>query len=309
MSRISIVTACRNEEGTVGNLHQQTKYIFDGLRGYSREHIFIDSASTDGTTAILKAIAQKDKHVRVIVSSRDFGHIRSSFYGLLQARGDAVIFIGADLLDNPSLIVDFIKKWEQGYGVIVGVSRPGKGFDGMSFVRDRYYALIERFSEAGIIRNFTGVGLYDQRVIEILRGIHDPYPYLAGLIGELGFKRAQIEYARPGTKTGPGKSDFYSRYDLAMLGMINHSRVPLRLAIMLGVGLSAMCFCAGLGYLMYKLIFWGRFPAGIAPLVIGFFFLSSVQLSFIGIIGEYAGNILTQVKKMPMVIEKERINF
>jgi glycosyltransferase involved in cell wall biosynthesis len=307
--RISIVTACYNEEENVELLYTEVKKVFEKLADYEYEHIFIDNASQDRTVAILKDIAKKDKNVKIIVNARNFGHIRSPFYGLIQARGDAVISIVADFQDPLPMIPDFIKKWEEGYKIVVGVKTESEENPVLFAVRKFYYNVLQDLSEISQIKNFTGFGLYDRRIIEILRTIDDPYPYMRGLISEIGYDIYQIEYAQPERKRGITKNNFYSLYDMAMLGITNHSKIPLRLAALTGFVLAIISLFFAVVYTIYKLIFWDNFQVGIAPLVIGLFFFSSVQLFFIGVIGEYVGSIQTQVMKRPLVIERERINF
>lgn len=309
MKLISVMTACHNEEANVAELYQQVKEVLARISGYDYEHIFIDNASNDGTVSILKELARKDRRVKIIVNARNFGHIRSGYYGLLQTKGDAVIQIVADLQDPPGMIKDFIGKWEEGYKVVAGVKRESRESPLMFAVRRLFYKIIGGLSEVEQLPNFTGFGLYDKRVMDILRQIDDPYPYFRGLIADFGFEIATIEYSQPKRRKGTTKNNFYTLYDLAMLGITNHSKVPLRLATMLGFMVAFMSALFALGYLVYKLIFWNSFSVGIAPLVIGLFFFSAVQLFFIGIIGEYVGAIHTQVLKRPLVIEKERINF
>ncbi len=309
MRSISVVTACYNEEDNVRELYQQVKEAFSRLPGYQYEHIFIDNASQDRTVPILKEIAAKDKNVKIIINTRNFGHIRSPFHALLQSSGDAVISIVADLQDPPSLIPDFIKKWEEGYKIVIGVKKQSKESRLMFAVRKLFYNLLGTLSEIEQVKNFTGFGLYDKKIIEILRSIDDPYPYFRGLIADIGYDICRIEYVQPKRKKGRTKNNFYSLYDMAMLGITNYSKVPLRLATMLGFSIAVLSFLVALVYLIYKLIFWQGFQLGMAPLIIGIFFFSAVQLFFIGIIGEYIGSIHTQVLKRPLVIEKERINF
>lgn len=309
MKLISVVTACFNEEENVKELYEQVKAVFNDLPQYEYEHIFIDNASKDRTVAILKEIAQTDHKIKIIVNTRNFGHIRSGFHVLMQAKGDAVIMIVADLQDPPILIKDFIRKWEEGYKIAIGVKTQSEESLLFFAIRKAYYNLVGRLSEIELIKNFTGFGLYDQKVIETLRSIEDPYPYLRGLICDIGFERAVIEYVQLSRKRGFTKNNFYTLYDMAMLGITNHSKVPLRLATMTGFIVALMSLLVALGYFGYKLIFWESFSVGIAPLVIGVFFFGAVQLFFIGIVGEYIGAIHTQVLKRPLVIEKERINF
>lgn len=309
MQVISIISPCYNEENNVEPLYRQVREVFAELPLYRYEHIFIDNSSRDKTVEILKDLARHDKNVKIIVNTRNFGHIRSPYYGLLQANGDAAIMLVSDLQDPPAMIKDFIRKWEDGYKIVLGVKTKSRESTLMFFIRKMYYGLINRLSEIELIKNATGFGLYDRQVIDILKEINDPYPYARGLITEIGFEIAKIEYTQEARKRGITKNNFYTLYDLAMLGITNHSKVPLRLATMLGFMLSGISLLVAIGYFLAKLLFWNTFTMGIAPLVIGLFFFSSVQLFFIGIIGEYIGSIHTQVLKRPLVIEKERINF
>lgn len=309
MKLISIITPCYNEEENIAEVYERVKRVFAELPDYDYEHIFIDNASKDGTVSILKGIAHQDKKVKIIVNTRNFGHLRSPFYALLQTRGDAAISIVADLQDPPEMIRDFISKWEEGYKIVVGVKKETRESRWMFAIRNLYYLIISTLSEIEQIRNFTGFGLYDRKVIEILREINEPYPYFRGLISEIGFEIAKIEYTQPCRWKGITKNNFYTLYDMALLGITNHSKVPLRLATMLGFAVSLVSVLVAFSYFIYKVIFWQSFSVGIAPLVIGVFFFGAVQLFFIGILGEYIGSIHTQVLKRPLVIEKERINF
>ncbi|MFA4934043.1 MAG: glycosyltransferase family 2 protein [Candidatus Omnitrophota bacterium] len=309
MKKISVVTGCYNEEENVYELYRQVKEIFGALGGYTYEHIFIDNASTDKTVEILKSIAAKDKNLKIIVNARNFGHIRSPYYGLLQAKGDAVINIASDLQDPPGLINDFIRQWEAGHEVVVGVKTGSKENSLMFTVRKLFYKLLNSLSEEKQIENYSGFGLFDKKVVEALRGIKDPYPYLRGLILEISSDVALVEYVQPNRAAGITKNNFYTLFDMAMLGIVNNSKVPLRMAIFFGMIFSFIFFIIGVIYLIYKLIFWNNFQLGVAPLVVGVFFFFSVQLVFIGVLGEYIGAIYTQVRKRPLVIERERINF
>jgi len=306
---ISVVTPCYNEEENVAALYQQVKAVFHRLPGYDYEHIFIDNASTDGTVAILKQIAAADRNVKIVVNARNFGHIRSPYHGLLQSTGEAVVLIVADLQDPPAMISDFIKKWEEGYKIVIGTKNKSKENPAMFLVRKLFYNAIAKISETDQIKNFTGFGLYDRQFIDVLRRIDEPYPYFRGLVAELGWRRLELPYTQPKRDKGKTKNNFYTLYDIAMLGFVNHSKLPLRLASFIGFGVSLLSFLIALGYLAYKLLFWNNFQLGIAPLVIGIFFFGGVQLFFLGIIGEYIGAIYTQVKNRPLVVEKERINF
>ncbi len=309
MKLISIVTPCYNEELNVAELYRQVKAVLGALTEYKYEHIFIDNASKDQTVRILKEIAATDKNVKIIVNARNFGHIRSPYHALLQSQGDAVILVVADLQDPPGMIADFIKKWEDGYKVVLGVKNESQESPLMFAIRKMYYDFINRVSDIDLTKNNTGFGLYDQKVIAILRQIDDPYPYFRGLISDIGFESYKINYVQPARKRGVTANNFYTLYDIAMLGITNHSKVPLRLAAMAGFFMSAISLLIAFSYLIAKLLYWDEFSLGMAPVIIGLFFFSSVQLFFIGIMGEYVGAIYTQVQKRPLVVEKERINF
>ncbi len=309
MHVISVVSPCYNEEENIENFYQQVKTVLAGFPKYRHEIIFIDNASKDKTVELLKNLARKDPNLKIIVNTRNFGHIRSPYYGMLQAQGDAVVTLASDLQDPPEMIRNFIKKWEAGYKIVMGVKTQSKESSAMFLVRKCYYHLINKLSDIELVKNATGFGLYDKKVIEILRKINDPYPYARGLVADIGFDIAKIEYTQPARRRGVTKNNFYTLYDMAMLGITNRSRIPLRVATMLGFFMSLMSGLTAIGYLIAKLTLWYRFPMGTAPLIIGLFLFSSVQLFFIGIIGEYIGSIHTQVLHRPLVIEKERINF
>ncbi|MBA2656788.1 MAG: glycosyltransferase family 2 protein [Tatlockia sp.] len=309
MKLISVVTPCYNEEDNIEEIHKQVKTVFESLPNYRYEHIFIDNASTDKTVSLLKAIADKDPLVKIIVNSRNFGHIRSPYHAMLETTGDATILIVADLQDPPELIKEFINKWEQGYKIAVGVKPESQESKLMFFIRHSYYNFVTKIADVKLIKNFTGFGLYDKEVINILRSQKDPYPYFRGLIAEIGFDIAEVPYNQPRRTRGVTKNNFYSLYDMAMLGITSHSKIPLRLATMAGFALSIFSLLMSLVFFTLKLIFWQSFNLGVAPILIGLFFFSSVQLFFIGLLGEYIASINTRVMSRPLVVEKERINF
>lgn len=309
MKLISVLTPCYNEEENVENLYARVKLVFQGLPKYRYEHIFIDNNSTDKTVEKLKRLAERDGNVKIIVNSRNFGHIRSPYYGLLQAKGDAVISVVADLQDPPEMINDFILKWEQGYKIAIGVKPESQESKLMFALRKAYYNFITTISDTKLIKNFTGFGLYDRQVLDILRQLEEPYPYFRGLISEIGFEIAEISYHQPARQRGITKNNFYTLYDMAMLGITSHSKIPLRIATMAGFGLSIISFIFSITFLILKLLFWNKFNMGIAPILIGLFFFSSIQLFFIGLLGEYIASIHTRIMNRPLVIEKERVNF
>lgn len=306
---VSVVTPCYNEEGNVRELYLAVKGVFDALPQYRYEHLFIDNASKDATAEILRTLAAVDPNVKVILNARNFGHIRSPYHALLQAQGDAVIGMACDFQDPPDLIPTFLQKWEDGFKVSLGVKESAEEHGPFYSIRSRYYRTLARISDVQLVDQATGFGAYDRVVIEALRKIDDPYPYFRGLLAEIGFPIGRVPFRQPLRKRGVTSQNFYTLYDIAFLGIVSHSKVPLRLATMLGFAMSAFSLLAALFYFIYKLVFWNRFEVGIAPAVIGFFFLSSVQLFFIGIVGEYIGSIWTHVRKHPHVFERERINF
>lgn len=310
MKKISIVTACYNEEENVNELYRQVRDVIENeLSGYEYEHLFIDNASEDNTVKILKELALQDKRVKIIVNSRNFGHIRSPVHGLYQASGDVVISVVADLQDPPAMIPEFIKKWEEGYDIVVAIKRQSEENSLMFKIRETYYKTLAKLSEVQIFKNYTGFGLYDRKVINALKQIQDPYPFFRGMIAEVGFKVAKIDYDQPVRIRGITKNNFYTLYDIGMLGIINNSKVPLRLATFSGFAIGFISIMTGLIYFILKLIYWDQMSLGIAPLIIGTSFMFGVLLFFLGIIGEYVGAIYTQVLNRPMVFEKERINF
>lgn len=306
---ISILTPCYNEEENIEELYSRIKTIMKDFPQYEYEHVFIDNCSQDKTAHILKNIALKDKTVKIIFNARNFGAVRSGYYGLIQCHGDAVIAIASDLQDPPRLIKDFLAKWEEGYKIVIGVKEKSKENYLMFAIRQIFYNIISRISESEQIKNFTGYALYDKSFIDVIRNIDDPYPYFRGMVADLGFGCYEIKYTQQKRDRGKSSYNFYSLYDIAMQGFVNHSKVPLRLASFIGFSVSLMSFLFAAGYFIYKLLYWNSFQLGIAPLVIGIFFFGGVQLFFLGVIGEYIGSIFTQVKKRPLVIEKERINF
>jgi polyisoprenyl-phosphate glycosyltransferase len=307
---ISIVSPCYNEQDNVEQLYLRTRETLAQFPQFRYEHIFIDNASTDNTVAILRGLAAQDGNVKVIVNARNFGHLRSPQHAILEAQGDAVAVLLSDLQDPPELIGEMIREWEQGTPVIVGIKNTSEESGLMYKIRTLYYRAVARLTNVRVFEHFTGFGLYDRTVIDILRSrFRDPYPYFRGMIAEIGLPYKTLHYNQKRRERGITKNNFYTLYDLAMLGITNLSKVPLRLVTFTGFILAVLSALIGTGYLFAKILFWSRFDIGVAPVVVGLFFFGSVQLIALGVIGEYIGSIHTMVQNRPLVIEKERINF
>ena len=306
---VTVLTPCYNEAENVRALYERVRAVFQPLTEYKYEHLFIDNASTDDTVAILRDIASRDRNVKVIVNTRNFGHVRSPYHALLQCRGDAVIGMAADLQDPPEMIPAFLEKWREGYKVVLGVKATSDESSAMFAIRKIGYRVIDALSEVEQIRNNTGFGLFDQAFVAVLRRLPDPYPYFRGIVAELGFKYATIPYNQPKRVRGVTKNNLYRLYDLGIQGIVNHSKIPLRLATIVGFFSSVASLAAAFVYFVMKMLFWYRLPIGVAPVIIGLFCVASVQLFFLGVLGEYVGSIYTQVRNRPLVIEQERINF
>lgn len=308
--KISIASSCYNEEGNLQEFYDRVMKVLDKFPQYSYEIIMADNCSMDGSREILRQIAAQDKNFKVVFNASNVGPNRSGYNALLNASGDAVVAISSDLQDPPELITQFIQRWESGYQVVVGIKSQSKENSIIFALRRFFYWLLSKFSDADhIIPNFTGFGLYDKKFMNAMRLYHEPIPYVRGLVSKIGLRRAEVEFIQPLRKYGRSKNNFFTLYNVAMTGFVNHSKLPLRLATFFGFCLASISLLIALGYLIYKLMFWNTFNLGVAPLVIGLFFFSAVQLIFIGIIGEYVGAILTQVKNHPLVIEDEKINF
>ena len=311
MSRklITILTPCYNEALNVRELHRRVLALAAELPEYSFEHLFIDNASKDDTVEVLRSMAAEDPTVKVIVNARNVGPDRSGMHAFLQAKGDAVGSLVADLQDPPELFLEMIREWEKGFPIVVAIKNTSDENALMYRLRTTYYHLVARLTNVDVLEHFTGFGLYDRSVVEHIRTkFRDPFPYFRGMIAELGLPYAKVFYNQKRRERGISKNNFYALYDFAMLGITNLSKVPLRLVIFSGFISAFISFAVGMFYLAYKLVFWTRFNVGIAPVVLGMFFLGSVQLIALGIIGEYVGSIHTFVMNRPLVTEKERIN-
>ena len=309
MKLISIVTPCYNEQDNVSELCEQVKALFVSLPQYRYEHIFIDNCSDDKTVVILKEIATKDENIKIIVNTRNFGHIRSPVHAMLQAKGDATILIVADLQDPPEMIREFLHQWEQGWKIVVGIKAKTSESFIMASIRKFYYRLANKIANIILLKDFTGFGLYDQLVMAEIRQMQDPYPYFRGAICEVGYPIKEVPYEQPLRKRGITKNNFYTLFDMAMLGITNHSKIPIRIATLSGFFFGTLSFFACVVTLLLKMIFWHKFSMGIAPILMVIFFFFSILLFFMGILGEYVASIQTQIMKRPLVYELERINF
>lgn len=308
--RVTIVAPCFNEEGNVRELHSRLSAMAAQVPHCDFNFLFIDNASRDRTLDVLRELAAADSRVQVIANARNFGHLRSPMHALLQAEGDAIGGMAADLQEPPELFVEMIREWEKGMPIVAAIKTSSDESGLMYRIRTAYYRLVARLTNVQVLEHYTGFGLYDRSVIEHIRNeFRDPYPYFRGIIAEIGLPHAKVFYKQNRRERGITKNNFYTLYDLAMLGITNLSKVPLRLVIFCGFISAALSLMAGLFYFVYKLMFWKSFTVGIAPLVIGLFFMGSVQLISLGIIGEYIGSIHTIAQNRPLVVERERINF
>lgn len=311
MKKISIVVPCYNEELNVKPLSEAIDKVFaEDLGGrYDYDVIFIDNDSKDNTRGVLREICTGSKHLKAIFNAKNFGQFNSPYYGMLQTDGDATMLMAADFQDPVEMIPKFVAAWEEGYKIAIGIKESSQENAFMFWLRSVYYKIVKKFSTVDQIEHFTGFGLYDKEFIEVLRNLDDPTPFLRGIVAELGFKRKEIPYEQPKRRAGKTSNNFYSLYDAAMLSVTSYTKIGLRIATFTGAVLSAAAFIIGLIYLVLKLIYWDRFPAGTAPMLIGMLFIGAVQIFFIGFIGEYILTINQRVMKRPLVVEEERINF
>lgn len=310
MKKISILIPCYNEEDNVVPMSEGIAEMFDGeLSQYDYELIFIDNDSKDSTRDKIRQICKENSHVKAIFNAKNFGQFNSPYYGILQTTGDCTISMVCDFQDPLELIPQYIAEWEKGYKIVIGIKTSSRENIIMYKLRSLYYKMIKKFSDVEQIEHFTGSGLYDKEFVDVLRNLKDPTPFLRGIVAELGFKRKEIPYEQPERRAGKSKNNLYTLYDAAMLSITSYTKIGLRLCTFFGMFCGAVSALIGLVYLVFKLIWWERFVAGMAPVLIGMFFLGSLQLFFIGFIGEYVSSINQRVMNRPLVIEEERINF
>ena len=308
--KISIVLPCYNEQDNIEPIANELIGLFNNkLAQYEYELLFIDNNSSDATRDRIRLLARDNKNIKAIFNLRNFGQFNSPFYGILNASGDAVILMATDFQDPPELILDFVKYWEEGFEVVVGVKdKSYENFILKSF-KKLYYKLIKSFSDMDQVKMFTGFGLYDRSFVDVLRKLDDPTPFLRGLVAEYAPHRKEVKFKQGIRRSGKTSNTFYSLYDAAMLSFTSYTKIGLRLATLFGFLCSFVFMVIALVYLILKLIYWDRFAAGQAPLLIGMLFLGSIQIFFIGFLGEYVLSINQRVMHRPLVIEKERINF
>tara|TARA_B100000886_G_C20413840_1_gene488343 strand:- start:427 stop:1350 length:924 start_codon:yes stop_codon:yes gene_type:complete len=306
--KISVVTPTYNEFDNIVKIYDEIKNKFKEIN-CEYEHIIIDNNSSDGTINKIKDLAKSDKNLKIIINSKNYGHIRSPFHGLLQSNGDATILMAADFQDPIDLISKYIDEWKKGNKIILGEKITSDENKIKFSLRKLFYNFLNYLSEFELTKNTTGSGIFDKSVIEKLRQLNDPYPYFRGLINEIGIEIKTIKFNQPQRKYGVTKNNFSTLYDIAMLGIVKHSRKPLRFMVLIGFLSSAISLMVALFYFIYKLLFWNSFSLGLAPIIIGIFIVSSIQITLLGLVGEYIGVILLHQRNLPLVIEKERINF
>ena len=310
MKKISILIPCYNEEENIVPISQAVIETMErDLPEYAFELVFIDNDSTDNTRSLIRGLCGQDRRIKAIFNARNFGQFNSPYYGMLQVTGDCVVEMVADFQDPVDMIPKYVREWEKGYKIVIGIKTSSRENKIMYWLRSCYYKTIKKLSDVEQIEHFTGSGLYDREFIEVLRNLDDPTPFLRGIVAELGYKRKEIPYDQPKRRAGKTHNNFYRLYDAAMLSVTSSTKAGLRLATFFGFFCSLASMCVALVYLVMKLIWWDRFPAGMAPMLIGMLFLGSVQIFFIGLLGEYIMSINQRVMKRPLVIEEERLNF
>lgn len=310
MKKISVLIPTYNEEANVSSMSEAIIQEFEEkLAQYDYEILFIDNCSDDNTQKILTQLCQENNKIKAIFNSRNFGQLNSPFYGMMQTTGDCTISMCADFQDPVEMLENFLQEWENGYKIVCGIKTTSKENRIVRFFRTCYYKIIKRLSNVEMIEHFTGFGLYDKSFIDTLRDLKDPTPFLRGIVAELGPKRKDIPYEQPRRRAGKTSNNWYSLFDIAMLSFTSYTKVGLRIATISGFVFALFGFIIAVVYLIMKLIFWQTFAAGMAPILIGVFLFGSVQLFFIGLLGEYILGINSRIMNRPLVIEEKRLNF
>lgn len=310
MKIIAVVVPTYNEESNIAVIYERLCTMFqEQLSNYEMRLLFIDNASVDKSRNLIEDLCQKDDRVQAIFNATNFGFSRSSFYGLSQAEGDCAVMLYADMQDPPEVIPEFVKKWEEGYKIVTGIKSQSKENKIMYALRGIYYNIIDKISEGEHIKQFDGFGLYDASFIQVIRQLRDPIPYLRGLVAELGFKRAEVEYTQEKRKAGKSSFNFARYYDVAMLGLTSSTKAIMRMATFLGIIMASICAIISIVTLIIKLTNWNYFDVGTAAIIIGIFFVGGVQIFFLGFLGEYILNINIRTMGHPVVVEEKRINM
>lgn len=310
MKKIAIVIPCYNEEENIVGIAKAIEdELVSSLPQYDYEILIIDNCSTDNSRALIREICTNNKKVKAIFNAKNFGQFNSPYHAILQADGDCVIPICADFQDPVEMIPRFVHEWENGYKIVCGIKSKSKENPFVRFFRTCYYKLIKKMSSVEQIEHFTGFALYDRDFVEVLRELNDPTPFIRGIVAELGYKRKDIEYTQQKRAAGKTHNNFFTLYDAAMLSFTSYTKIGLRLASMFGFAIAVISALIGIVYLVMKLIWWERFPGGTVPTMILSTFLGSVQMFFLGFLGEYVMNMNTRIMNRPLVVEEERINF
>ena len=308
--KISVMIPCYNEEENARPIYEAVcSEMKRSLPEYDYEILFIDNCSQDRTQQIIEEICAEDKHVKAIFNAKNFGQFNSPYYGVLQTSGDCTIILCADFQDPVELIPVFVREWEKGYKIVCGIKTASKENGFVYFLRSCYYTVIKKMSNVEQIEHFTGFGLYDKSFVQGLRDLKDPTPFIRGIVAELGYERKDIEYTQPQRRAGKTHNNWYSLYDAAMLSFTSYTKVGLRLATFAGFLISGISFLLALVYLVMKLVYWDRFIAGSAPMLILTCFFGGVQLFFIGLLGEYIMSMNARIMNRPLVVEEKRLNF
>lgn len=310
MKKVSICICCYNEEANVYEMYTAVSEEMQKLKEkYDYEIIFSDNDSKDNTRYILRNIAENDKRVKVILNTRNFGPVRSGWNCAFRATGDCAIGLPCDFQTPPDLIPEWLRLWEEGAQIVCGQKVRSRESKLKYFLRNIFYWIIKMASDIPQYDNLVGLTLTDKKVLDFMRTAYEPDVDFRFLVADLGYKIKIVPYEQQRRAKGKSSYNIARYFDFAITSLVNTSWVPLRLATVSGVFLSAVCFIMGIVYLAYKLIYWDTFDAGMAPLLIGMFFIGAVQLLFIGIVGEYVGAILRKISKSPVVVEEEVINF
>ena len=310
MKTITVVVPTYNEEANIQSIYDRVQAVFaSSLTDYGMQILFIDNDSRDGTRTLIRELAEKDERVQAIFNATNFGFSKSCFHGLSQAEGDCAVMLLAAMQEPPEVSPEMVRKWEEGYKNVLGIKSKSRENRLMYLIRSVYYGILEKISETEHIRQYDGFGLYDAAFVKQLRKLRDPMPYLRGLVAEIGYRHAEVEYTQELRKAGKSTFSLMKYYDVAMLGITSSSKIVMRMATFLGMGLGVVCMIVAIITFILKLCNWQYFNAGTAAIIVGIFFIGAVQLFFLGFLGEYILNINVRTMNHPIVLEEERINL